>query len=132
MDDNETKDKIETNKKCPDTKKVISLFISYVDESTIYSLDEYKKLLSISYKEANKKQKKRSQVSKNTEISNGGEGTRGTEEAECEICVKREPSKYNIFVREEMSRLKETNNEIPYKELMKMAAKNWNERKNMS
>jgi hypothetical protein len=31
-----------------------------------------------------------------------------------------------------MSRLKETNNEIPYKELMKMAAKNWNERKNMS
>jgi hypothetical protein len=132
MDDNETKDKIETNKKCPDTKKVISLFISYVDENTIYSLDEYKKLLSISYKEANKKKKKRSQVSKNTEISNGGEGTRGTEGAECEICVKREPSKYNIFVREEMSRLKETNNEIPYKELMKMAAKNWNERKNMS
>ena len=132
MDDNETKDKIETNKKCPDTKKVISLFNSYVDENTIYSLDEYKKMLSISYKEANKKQKKRSQVSKNTEISNGGEGTQGTEGTECEICVKREPSKYNIFVREEMSRLKETNNEIPYKELMKMAAKNWNERKNMS
>jgi hypothetical protein len=126
MDDNETKDKIENNKKCPDTKKVISLFISYVNENTIYSLDEYKKLLSISYKEANKKQKKRSQVSKNTEISNGGE------ETECAICVKREPSKYNIFVREEMSRLKETSNEIPYKELMKMAAKNWNERKNMS
>jgi hypothetical protein len=126
MDDNETKDKIENNKKCPDTKKVISLFISYVNDNTIYSLDEYKKLLSISYKEANKKQKKRSQVSKNTEISNGGEGTG------CAICVKREPSKYNIFVREEMSRLKETNNEIPYKELMKMAAKNWNERKNMS
>jgi hypothetical protein len=126
MDDNETKDKIENNKKCPDTKKVISLFISYVNENTIYSLDEYKKLLSISYKEANKKQKKRSQVSKNTEISNGEEGT------ECAICVKREPSKYNIFVREEMSRLKETSNEIPYKELMKMAAKNWNERKNMS
>jgi hypothetical protein len=57
MDDNETKDKIETNKKCPDTKKVISLFNSYVDENTIYSLDEYKKMLSISYKEANKKQK---------------------------------------------------------------------------
>ena len=126
MDDNETKDKIENNKKCPDTKKVISLFISYVNDNTIYSLDEYKKLLSISYKEANKKQKKRSQVSKNTEISNGGEGT------ECKICVKREPSKYNIFVREEMSRLKETSNEIPYKELMKIAAKNWNERKNMS
>jgi hypothetical protein len=126
MDDNETKDKIENYKKCPDTKKVISLFISYVNENTIYSLDEYKKLLSISYKEANKKQKKRSQVSINTEISNGGEGT------ECAICVKREPSKYNIFVREEMSRLKETSNEIPYKELMKMAAKNWNERKNMS
>jgi hypothetical protein len=132
MDDNETKDKIENNKKCPDTKKVISLFISYVNENTIYSLDEYKKLLSISYKEANKKQKKRSQVSKNTEISNGGEGTEGTEGTECEICVKREPSKYNIFVREEMSRLKETSNEIPYKELMKIAAKNWNERKNMS
>ena len=132
MDDNETKDKIENNKKCPDTKKVISLFISYVNENTIYSLDEYKKLLSISYKEANKKQKKRSQVSKNTEISNGGEGTEGTEGTECEICVKREPSKYNIFVREEMSRLKEISNEIPYKELMKIAAKNWNERKNMS
>jgi len=129
MDDNQTKNNIENNKKCPDTKKVISLFISSIDENTIYSLDEYKKILSISYKEANKKLKKRSQVSKNTEISNGGEGTEGTE---CEICVKREPSKYNIFVKEEMSRLKEANNEIPYKELMKMAAKNWNERKNMS
>jgi len=132
MDDNESKDKIENNKKCPDTKKVISLFISSIDENTIYSLDEYKKILSISYKEANKKQKKRSQVSKNTEISNGGEGTQETNGTECEICVKREPSKYNIFVKEEMSRLKEANNEIPYKELMKLAAKNWNERKNMS
>jgi len=31
-----------------------------------------------------------------------------------------------------MLRLKETSNDLPYKELMKLAAKNWNEHKIMS
>jgi hypothetical protein len=126
MDDCENNAKKENNKKCPDTKKVISIFNSYVNENTDYTLDEYKKMLTISYKEANKKHKKKSQVCKNTENSNSEEG------ADCEVCVKREPSKYNIFVREEMLRLKETCEEVPYKELMKMAAKKWNEIKNVS
>ena len=126
MCDNQINDKIENNKKCPDTKKVISIFNSYIDDNTFYTLDEYKNFISLSYKKANEKHKKKSQVSKNTEKSNSEEGT------ECKNRIKKEPTKYNIFVKNEMLRLKETSNDLPYKELMKLAAKNWNEHKIIS
>jgi len=99
-------------KSCADTKKVLSIFKSYIDENKTYTQDELKKMIVLSYKEAIKKNKNKSK-------SSDGENS-----------VKREPTKYNIFIREEMLKLKETNANIPYKDLMKMAAKNWNEHKN--
>ena len=46
----------------------------------------------------------------------------------CDI-VKREPTKYNIFVKETILHLKTENPDKPYKDLMKMAADKWNENK---
>lgn len=98
-------------KNYPDSKKVLSIFNSYIDENKTYSLDEYKKLIVLSYKETLKKNKKTSSSLKD------------------EPRIKREPTIYNIFIREEMQKLKEQNKDIPYKELMKLAAKKWNDQK---
>jgi hypothetical protein len=40
---------------------------------------------------------------------------------------KRAPSQYNLFIKETVPRLKETH-KLPHKELLRMAAKMWNER----
>jgi len=104
INDDNSVEKVE-KKVCADTKKVLSIFNSFLDENKTYTLEE-------SYKDAVKKQKNNSR---------SGDG---------EQSVKREPTKYNIFIREEMLKLRETNSDIPYKELMKLAAKNWNEHKN--
>ncbi len=111
IEDNTSVEKVE-KKVCADTKKVLSIFNSYIDENKTYALDEYKKFITLSYKDSLKKSKSKSRAS------------------EGEQSVKREPTKYNIFIREEMLKLKETNADIPYKELMKLAAKSWNEHKN--
>lgn len=109
--DNTSVEKVE-KKVCADTKKVLSIFNSFLDENKTYTLDEYKKFITLSYKDAIKKTKSKYRS------------------CDGEQSVKREPTKYNIFIREEMLKLKETNADIPYKELMKLAAKNWNEHKN--
>lgn len=84
------------------TKKIVDSFVGSVDVDTKYSLDEMKKLLSDAYKCCNKKVKSD---------------------------VKREPSKYNIFVKNEILRLRAENPEKNIKELMAMAAANWKESK---
>lgn len=86
-------------------KKVIDIFNSSIDVSTDYSLDELKKHLSNAFKTATKKSKR-----ENTE--------------------KREPSQYNIFVKNEMHKLKEQYPDKPNKEIMSMAAALWKENKN--
>jgi len=111
INDDNSIEKVE-KKVCADTKKVLSIFNSFLDENKTYTLEEYKRFIILSYKDAVKKQKNNSR---------SGDG---------EQSVKREPTKYNIFIREEMLKLRETNSDIPYKELMKLAAKNWNEHKN--
>jgi len=80
------------------TKKIVDTFIAAVDVDTKYTLDEMKKLLAEAYKSSTKKVKSE---------------------------VKREPSKYNIFVKNEIQRLREENPEKNIKELMAIAAANW-------
>lgn len=83
--------------------KVISDFVSKVDNTKEdYTLDELKKLLTESYKSCHKKPK-------------------STE--------KKEPSKYNLFIRDEIQRMKKENPEIDNKQLMSMAASRWKEHK---
>ena len=86
------------------TKKIVDAFISSVNVDTKYSLDELKKLLTQAYKGASKKSKDKSE--------------------------KREPNKYNIFMKDEMKRLGEEYPDKPAKELMALAAANWTQNKN--
>ena len=98
-----------------DTNKVLEYFKESIDTTNSYTLDEYKKLITTAFKEAAKKTSKR--TSKSGNGSGGGE------------VVKREPTKYNIFVKEEILKLKAENPDKQYKDLMKMAADKWNENK---
>ena len=84
-------------------KKVMDAFNAAVDVSQDYSLDDLKKLLVSSNKASSKKSKSSSE--------------------------KREPSKYNIFVKNEMMRLKAEQPEKSNKEIMSMAAALWNKSK---
>ena len=93
-----------------DTNKVLEYFKESINTTNSYTLDEYKKLITAAFKEAAKKTSKRS-------------GKSGDE------VVKREPTKYNIFVKEEILKLKTENPDKQYKDLMKMAADKWNENK---
>ena len=93
-----------------DTNKVLEYFKESIDSTNSYTLDEYKKLITAAFKEAAKKTSKRSSKSS-------------------EEVVKREPTKYNIFVKEEILKLKAENPDKQYKDLMKMAADKWNENK---
>lgn len=88
-------------------KKVLDAFNTTIDVNQDYSLDELKKLLSTSYKTAGKRSK----------------GTKG------DNTEKREPSKYNLFVKDEMLRLKAEHPDKSNKEIMSMAAALWKESK---
>jgi hypothetical protein len=103
--------------KTVDTNKVLEYFKESIDTSNIYTLDEYKKLITAAFKEAAKKTKRASKSGSNCIGGSGGD------------VVKREPTKYNIFVKEEILKLKAENPEKQYKDLMKMAADKWNENK---
>lgn len=103
--------KTRTVAKRVDTPKVIEYFVQSINIEENYTLDEYKKLITAAFKEAAKKTKK-------TSKSNDDD-----------VVVKREPTKYNIFVKEEIVKLKVENPEKQYKDLMKMAADKWNENK---
>jgi hypothetical protein len=98
-----------------DTNKVLEYFKESIDSTNSYTLDEYKKLITTAFKEAAKK------TSKRTSKSGNGSGSGEV--------VKREPTKYNIFVKEEILKLKAENPDKQYKDLMKMAADKWNENK---
>lgn len=79
---------------------IVNAFVAKVEKDKEYTLDELKKLLAEVYKTSTKK--------KST-----GE--------------KKPPSKYNIFIKEEIQRIKQANPDVDNKKLMSMAAANWKE-----
>lgn len=95
------------NVKTVDAKKVLDIFSSSIDVTKPYSLDELKRLVTQCYKDASKK--KKGSLKENA--------------------VKRAPTKYNIFVKDVMAKLREQHPDKEFKELMKMAAEKWNENK---
>lgn len=84
------------------TQKIIDKFVTNVDITKKYSLDDLKKLLSESYKSSKVK-----------------------EEGE-----KRALSKYNIFIQNEMASFKSEYPDKSNKEIMSLIAVKWNETKN--
>jgi hypothetical protein len=99
-----------TTSKKVDAKRVKELFCSFIDEETNYSLDQYKKFVVNAYKESSKKKK--------------GSSKDG-------VVEKRPPTKYNIFIKEEMAKLRLEDPKIEFKELMKLAANTWNKNKEL-
>lgn len=86
------------------TSKIMQAFVSSVDnDRTDYTLDELKKLLSDAYKVSKKKR------------NNGGE--------------KKAPSKYNIFIKDEIAKIREENPDVDNKQLMSLAAARWKDHK---
>ena len=99
----QTTDKATANKK-NNTRKIVDAFTSSVDSTKEYSLDDLKKLLTEAFKSTKKSKK--------------GEGEE-----------KRQPSKYNIFVKEQMLKIKQENPTKDNKEIMSIAASLWKEHK---
>jgi len=114
--------------KAVDTNKVLEYFKESIDTANNYTLDEYKKLITAAFKEAAKKTNKRSGNKGKGSGGGSSAGQSGALGAGGDV-VKREPTKYNIFVKEEILKLKAENPEKQYKDLMKMAADKWNENK---
>ena len=87
------------------TKYIFEEFEKKIDKEKSYSLKDLKDLLSESYKEIKDKKKNN---------------------------VKKPPSKYNIFIKEEIVRLKAENNvNLNNKDILKQAASNWKKQKNI-
>lgn len=87
------------------TTKLLSVFTAKLDTNKDdYTLDELKKLLTESFKECKSKKK-----NPNAE--------------------KKEPSQYNIFIKEEIQRIKAEDPNVDTKQLMSMAASRWKQHK---
>jgi hypothetical protein len=88
------------------TTKILELFSAKLDNTKDdYTLDELKKLLTEAFKECKTKKKK----------VDGAE--------------KKAPSPYNIFIKEEIQRIKADKGNVDNKQLMSLAASRWKEHK---
>ena len=86
------------------TSKITEAFVCSVDNNrNDYTLDELKKLLTEAYKVSKKKR------------SNNGE--------------KKAPSQYNIFIKDEIAKIREENPNVDNKQLMSLAAARWKDHK---
>ena len=84
------------------TSQILKSFQEKVNEENEYTLEELKKLLAEAYKEGKAKKQKRE---------------------------KKEPSKYNIFIKEEIAKIRKENPDVENKQLMSLAAAKWKEHK---
>ncbi len=82
------------------TSKMMDTFTTSIDNTKEYTLDELKKLLANAYK-----------VSK------------------CKRAEKKEPSKYNIFIKDEIAKIRQETPDVDNKQLMSLAAARWKEHK---
>jgi hypothetical protein len=91
------------------TVRFVDEFVKTIDVTREYSLDEIRKTVGDIYKSTKKPNKKK--------VNSDGE------------VVKRQPSPYNVFIKNEMAKLKQENPECDNKEIMKLAAAAWKKSK---
>lgn len=94
-------------------KKIKEFLLSAFDDDTEYTLDDTKKAAVAAFKDALKSGGKKRVV----KVDSDG------------VVIKKQPSKYNLYIRDEMARLISEFPDKERKELMKQAAINWNESK---
>lgn len=85
------------------TKKIVDTFLSKIDNEKKYTLSEFKKVITESFKEI-KDAKKNSVIKKN-------------------------PTKYNLFIKEEIQKLRVEFPDLSNKELLKKGAERWKQKK---
>jgi hypothetical protein len=95
-------------------KKFKEYLILAVDDDHEYTLDDTKKIAVSVFKDALK-----SGQSKKRAVKLDSDG----------VVIKKPPSKYNLYIKDEMTRLITEFPDKERKELMKQAAINWNESK---
>jgi hypothetical protein len=95
-------------------KKILEYLQLAFDDETEYTLDETKKIAINAFKDASKVG-----VTKKRVVKFDTDG----------VAIKKQPTKYNLYVKDEMARLTIEFPDKKFKELMKLAASNWNESK---
>jgi len=92
-------------------EQVIKDFNTSLDSQNTYTLKELQKLLEVSYKKYHK--------------------TRANSKSNSSTDTKKTPSPYNLFIKEEIARMKEEKLEgVDPKDYMKLAAQRWQLHKN--
>ncbi len=102
------------------TTEIINDFVNKIDTEKEYTLKELKDALDEVYKThaaANKAEKKQKKATKATKAA--------PKEDLVEPKAKRAPSAYNKFVKQRIQQLKQEQDGIAPKDLMKMAASEW-------
>jgi hypothetical protein len=95
-------------------KKISECLQLAFDDETEYTLDETKKIAINAFKDASK-----IGVTKKRVVKFDTDG----------VAIKKQPTKYNLYIKDEMARLTIEFPDKERKELMKLAANNWNETK---
>ena len=95
-------------------KKIKEYLLLAFNDDTEYTLDDTKKATVTAFKDALKSGQSKKRVAK---LDSDG------------VVIKKQPSKYNLFIKDEIARLITEFPDKERKELMKQAAINWNESK---
>ena len=99
------------------TQQILTTFTSKVDLEKEYTRSELGKMLTEVFKEIREGEKGEKKVRKKVKREEGEEKK------------KREPTAYNLFVKETMSVVREENPEMSRQDLMREVGKMWKEKK---
>jgi len=99
--------------------KIIEKFSSAINDDTVRTITELKKILSDIYKEV----KVETVDSDSDNDASTKKRRRGSKKNADK--PKKAPSAYNNFIKQKMQELKESDSSIPPKELMKVASGHW-------
>jgi len=100
------------------TEKILSTFTSKVDMEKEYTRNELGKMLTEVFKEIREGSKGEKKTRKKAKKEEGGEEKK-----------KREPTAYNLYVRDTMSVVKEENPKMSRQDLMREVGRMWKEKK---
>ena len=100
------------------TERILTTFTSKVDMEKEYTRSELGKMLTEVFKEIRESSKGEKKTRKKAKKEEGGEEKK-----------KRAPSLYNLYVKETMSGVKESNPEMSRQDLMREVGRMWWEKK---
>ena len=111
---------INTQRVMTTTERILTTFTSKVDLEKEYTRGELAKMLTEVFKEIREGEKGEKKARKTKKVKKDEEG---------EDKKKREPTAYNLFVKETMSVVREENPEMSRQDLMREVGRMWKEKK---